>query len=414
MTIEVHSVQRLRVWSESSFATDGTGTLANYTDVPVREGTGTMTLTLDSLDPMQQVQSRVEYREEVLGKRSATLQFTLNLAPTGTAAASGIAAVQGALGLLLKATYGGETLGTGTTFTGGTATIPTVTSAAGFLAGGAIGWSNASGVLEVREIESIAGNSITLKHAFSAAPTNAQVAYAAATYSFTEDPQESLQFIVEGVEAQDRWVLLGGQAVGGVTVAIDPSGAALPSIQFSMTFANWLDSTECAGSITGTIGNATYSNYSPIVGQAGELRAFVVGASTLTTSSIVHCSALAFSPKVVFVPVTSPSGTNTIYRWRAGRAMPPVEGSFTTFFQDYTWWSARAAKSDYDIAYQMGQAAGSTVVITAPTVQIVNPQRVADGNQLAGQAVAFKGRRDTDTGASTTALAKSPTRIHLV
>ena len=186
MTIEVHSVQRLRVWSESSFATDGTATLANYTDVPMREGTGTMTLTLDSLDPMQSVQSRVEYREEVLGKRSATLQFTLNLAPTGTAAASGISAVQGALGLLLKATYGGETLGTGTTFTGGTATIPTVTSAAGFLAGGAIGWVNASGVLEVREIESIAANSITLKHAFSAAPTNAQVAYAAATYSFTE------------------------------------------------------------------------------------------------------------------------------------------------------------------------------------------------------------------------------------
>jgi len=47
-------------------------------------------------------------------------------------------------------------------------------------------------------------------------------------------------------------------------------------------------------------------------------------------------------------------------------------------------------------------------------VQIVNPQRVADGSQLAGQTVAFKGRRDTDTGASTTALAKSPVRIHLV
>ena len=94
--------------------------------------------------------------------------------------------------------------------------------------------------------------------------------------------------------------------------------------------------------------------------------------------------------------------------------MPPVEGSFTTFFQDYTWFTARSSKTDINIAYQMGQAAGSTVVITAPTVQIVNPQRVADGNQLAGQAVAFKGRRDTDTGASTTALAKSPTRIHLV
>ena len=223
-----------------------------------------------------------------------------------------------------------------------------------------------------------------------------------------------MQFIVEGVENEDRFLLLGGQAVGGVTVAIDPSGAALPSIQFSMTFASWKTSAETSGTITGTIANSTYSNYSPIVGQAGELRAFTVGASTLSTSSIVHCSALAFAPKVVFVPVTSPSGTNTIYRWRAGRAMPPVEGSFTTFFQDYTWFTARSTKADINIAYQMGQTAGSTVVITAPTVQIVNPQRVADGNQLAGQTVAFKGRRDTDTASSTTALAKSPTRIHLV
>lgn len=414
MSIEVHSVQRLRVWSESSFATDGTGTLGNYTDVPMREGSGTMTLTLDSLDPMQSVQSRYEYREEVLGKRSATLQFTLNLAPTGTAAAASTAAVQGALGLLLKATMGGETLGTGTTFTGGTATQPTVTSAAGFAAGGAIGWVNASGILEVREIESIASTTITLKHAFSGAPQNANVAYAAATYYFTEDPQESLQFIVEGVEEQDRWVLLGGQAVGGVTLAIDPSGAALPSVQFSMTFANWLSSTECAGTITGALGTATYTNYNPIVGFAGELRAFTVGASTLVTSSLVHCSALSFAPKIAYVPVTSPSGTNTVYRWRASRVSPPVEGSFTTFFSDYTWWTARANKTDVDIAYQMGQAAGSAALITAPTVQIINPQRVADGNQLAGQTVAFKGRRDTDTGASTTALAKAPVRIHLV
>ena len=414
MTIEVHSVQRLRVWSESSFATDGTGTLANYTDVPMREGSGTMTLTLDSLDPMQQVQSRYEYREEVLGKRSATLQFTLNLAPTGTAAAASTAAVQGALGLILKATMGGETLGTGTTFTGGTATQPTVTSAAGFAAGGAIGWVNASGILEVREIESIASTTITLKHAFSGAPQNTNVAYAAATYYFTEDPQESLQFIVEGVENEDRWLLLGGQAVGGVTLAIDPSGAALPSVQFSMTFANWKSSAETAGTITGTLGTSTYSNYAPIVGFAGELRAFTVGASTLVTSSLVHCSALSFAPKIAYVPVTSPSGTNTVYRWRASRVSPPVEGSFTTFFSDYTWWNARANKTDVDIAYQMGQAAGSAALITAPTVQIINPQRVADGNQLAGQTVAFKGRRDTDTGASTTALAKAPVRIHLV
>jgi hypothetical protein len=413
MTIEIHNVGALRVWSESSFATDGSGTLANYTYVPFREGSATMTLTMDSLDPQQTVQSRVEYRKEVLGKRSATLQFTCNLAPTGTAAGSATAAVTGAMGTILKAVFGGENKGTGTTFTGGTAAVPTVTSAAGFAAGSAIGWVNASGILEVREIESISGTSITLKFPFSDAPANAEVAYASATYYFTEDPSESLQFLVEGVESTDRWLLLGGQAVGGVTLTIDPSGAALPSIAFNLTFADYKTSAETAGSITGTLSDATYSNYQPIVGYAGELRCIDVGAATLSSASLIHCSALALTPKVVFVPVPSPSGTNTVYRWRAGRAAPPAEGSFTTFFEDLTWWTARDNRTDKAVFYTMGTAAGSTVMVSEPTVQIVNPQRAAAG-ELAGQTVAFKARRDTDVGVSTTALAKSPFRIHLV
>ena len=90
-----------------------------------------MELMIDSLDPQQQVQSRLEYREEVLGKRSAKLTFTMNLAPTGTAAASGVSAVTGALGTILKAVMGGESKGAGTTFTSGsTASVVNLTSAA--------------------------------------------------------------------------------------------------------------------------------------------------------------------------------------------------------------------------------------------------------------------------------------------
>lgn len=412
MSVEIHNVAALRVLSEASFAADGTGTLANFTYVPFREGSAQMTLTTDSLDPQQSVQSRYEYREEVLGKRSATLSFTMNLAPTGTAAASGQAATAGALGLLLKAVMGGETKGTGTTFTGGTATAPTVTSAAGFAAGQVIGWANSAGTVEWREIESIATNTITLKHAFSASPTNAQVAYAAATYYFTEDPSESLQFLVEGVESDDRWLLLGGQCVGGMTIAVDPSGAALPAVTFNFTFANYKTSAETTGTITGSLGDATYSSYSPIVGHAGEFRIFTVGAATLDSTSLVHVSACAFNPKIVFVPVPSPSGTNTVYRWRAGRSAPPAEGTFTTFFENLDWFTARTSKADKHVQYTMGTAAGEAVILTAPTVQIVNPQRAAAG-ELAGQTVAWKARRDTDVGSSTTALAKAPFRIHV-
>jgi hypothetical protein len=93
--------------------------------------------------------------------------------------------------------------------------------------------------------------------------------------------------------------------------------------------------------------------------------------------------------------------------------MPAVEGSVTTYFDGLGWFQARDARTEKALFYTMGQAAGSAIVISAPTVQIINPQRVADANSIAGQSFSFKGRRDTDTGASTTALAKSPVRIHL-
>ena len=119
MSIEVHSVQRIRVFTEVTFGADSSSSIASFTDLPIVEGSATVTLTRDELDPGQLVQSRLEGRERVLGKRSATLSFQLNLAPTGTAAGSAVAAVQGGLGLLLKNVMGGETLGTGSTAAAG-------------------------------------------------------------------------------------------------------------------------------------------------------------------------------------------------------------------------------------------------------------------------------------------------------
>lgn len=415
MSIEVQSVQRLRVWSESAFATDGTGTIGNFTDIPFREGSMQVVLTTDSLDPQQDVQSRMEYREEVLGKRSATIAFTCNFAPTGTAATTAQTSVTGALGLLLKAVMGGETKAAGSTAsTGSTTSVINVQTGHGsrWASGGAMGRVNTAGQLEVREVESVATDAVTLKQGFSAAPSSTNKLYNCVTYSMTEDPAESLQFLVQGVEAQDCWLLLGCQAVGGITVALDVTGAALPSVAFNFTAADYKMPAEMAVAPT-SIGTATFTNYEPIVGHAGSLRVFTVGASTVTSASLVHASAIAFTPKISFVPVTSPSGTNTIYRWRAGRVAPPCEGSFTPFFEDVQWWTARDSRTDKAVLYQSGITPGAAFVLSAPTVQITNPQRTVSGDEIAGQTITWKARRDTDVGSSSTALAKSPFRIHL-
>lgn len=416
MTIEVHAVQALRVYSEPAFATDYSGSAGSFTYVPIRENSASITLTRDTLDPQQLVQHIDEYRKEVLGKRSATLSFTMNLAPTGVAANTSTSSATGALGTLLKAVMGGEQKGQGSTSAAGsTATVINVQTGHGsrFSVGGALGWVNASSVLEVREIESISTDAITLKHALSGSPASTNNIFNVATYYMTANPSESLQFIVEGLESDDRWLLMGGQAVGGMTVALDVTGAALPAVTFNFTFANWKDSGETSSSLTGTLATASYTNYSPIVGEAGDFRVFTVGASTLTTSTAVHASVIAFTPKLSYVPYTSPSGTNTVLRWVKGRNMPPVEGTFTLPFQDVTWWTAKNNRTDKAVFYQFGTAAGSAALLSAPTVQVTNPQRAADAGGLAAQTVAWKGRRDTDTGASTTDIAKSPFRIHL-
>lgn len=429
MSIETNLVQRVRVWSESSFGFDGTGNLGNYIDVPLREGSATIAVETESYDPQQIVQHIDEYRKEVLGKRKATLNFTMNIAP-GIAGTTSVAANAGALGLILKEVMGGELAKSGSTAAvGSTAGVINVQTGHGprFAGttptdgGGAIGWVNTSGSLELREIEAIVGDALTLKHNFSGAPSSTNPIYNCATYFMTANPTGSLQFIVEGLETDDRWLLLGGQCVGGFQTAFDVTGQSLPSITFNFSFASYKLPTETVGAISGSaLGTATYSNYTPIVGHAGEMRVFDVGSAALTDASLVHCSAVSFAPTISFVPYTSPSGLNTIKQWVKARNVPAISGDWTNIFEDINWFTARDFRTDKAVFYQFGNSPSTTAgasagagLIAVPTVQIINPQRAADAGNLAAQKVQFKGRRDTDVGSATSDLAKSPFRIHL-
>jgi hypothetical protein len=267
--------------------------------------------------------------------------------------------------------------------------------------------------VEWREVKSRSTDAITLHRGFSGTPATSDVLYNKATYYMTANPAESLAFIVEGLESDDRWLLTGGQAEGGFTIAIDVTGGQIPRITFNLSFARWYDSTETGTPLTGTLGTATYSATSPIVGEAGLYEAWTVGAPTFATTQAVHVSALSFEPHVAFVRYTSPSGVNTVKQWvKARNADCPVQGSFTTGYEAATWWTRRNSKTDIAQQYVFGVTGADSVLISAPCTQILNPQRVADASGLAAQTIMWKGRRDTDT-ALTTDIAKSPWRIHL-
>lgn len=419
MSIEIHSVQRLRAFVEATFGADSSGSIGSFTDIPAIEGSATVTLTRDELDPGQLVQHIDEGRERVLGKRKAVLSFSVNIAPTGTAAVNGVTSITSGLGLLLKAVMGGEQLAEGSvSAAGSTATAVNVSpgDSGQWTAGRAMGWVNAAGVLEVREVESVADPVVTLKRAFSGAPATSDVLYNAATYYMTANPSTSLAMAVEGLESDDRWLLTGGQAEGGMSLAIDLTGGALPKATFNFTFARWYSSSETASSLTGALGTATYSAFSPIVGEAGMYEVWVNGTSTYTAATqLIPVSAVSFDPHCTFVGVTSPSGVNTVKQWtKARNPDSPVMGQFTTPYEGLTWFDHRNSKTDLGVMYVAGVAGGSTVALSAPTVQVLNPQRIADAGGIAAQTVDWKGRRDSDVGGSTTDLAKSPFRIHLL
>lgn len=417
MSQEIHAVQRIRAFVESTFAADSSASAGSFTSLPIVEGTANLTLTRDELDPGQLVQHVNEGRERVLGKRYGTLSFSMNLAPTGTAATNGVSSVTSGLGLMLKAVMGGEELGEGTVAAAGsTSSVINVSSGDGthFESGSIMGWTNSSGIVEWREVESRSTDAITLKRAFSGTPATSDALYNAATYYMTAAPSQTLAFIVEGLESDDRWLLTGAQAEGGYTISIDPTGAQLPRITFNMSFVRWFDSTETGSSLTGTLGTATYSAYSPIVGEAGRFEVWTNGTATYSAAQALMVSACTFEPHNNFVKVTSPSGTNAVAGWIKSRnADCPVQGSMTIPYEDTTFFAHRNSKTDLGLQYALGIAGGFSVILSAPTVQALNPQRAADGSGIAAQVIQWKGRRDGDAAASTTDLAKSPWRIHL-
>lgn len=413
----VSIVQRIRVYTEpaGSFAVDHTGTLGDFSDVPVAEGTAQLTLTQETHNPLQVRQNMLDYQEEVIGKKRWTLNFSTAFAPTGVAAGNATAATVGSIQTMLKAVMGGEFKGTGSTAaTGGWSTAGggNVASGGGFRAGGVAGWKDANGVLHLRPVKQVSTNTLTLKVRFPSAPASGDTIYSGATYFWTQDPDTTLQFIVEGYEQQDRWVLLGGQ--GTVTPQLGLDGS-VQQLQFSFTGVDWLEGDEAAGaaSIHGTsIGAATYGRFDPITGHVGRLLVATNGTQALTGAT-VDVSEVSFAPGGSYVEVPSPSGVQGVARWRLTRASgsPMVSGTFSTYFTNYDRWDARDTKADKLVFYQNGATEGKAVAIEAPTVQFTDVQR-NDQSGIAGEQVSFKGRLDGDTAGTSSDQSKSPHRYH--
>jgi len=423
MPIQIQNIQRVRGYIEATGAmgTDHSGTLGDFFDIPIIEGSVEMTLEEPTIDPMMLRQNRDDHNEEVLGVKRGKCKFSMNLTVPDARAGDGVtAASTTAIGQLLDVTMGGSNFGQGDTVNTSAATTVSIVVANGsrWKEGGCLGWADANGVLHLREIEEVSSNTVTLKLALPSAPLNSDPLYNCASFyldNFNQWYTESLQLIVEGMGHsspgyQECWVLMGGQIEEPPTLEL--TNGALPKITFSFTFADWEHGDEAAMT-PAALANATYSNVNERLMVDSEFRVATVGTTTLT-GTLIHVAEIAMEPQFKYIENTSPAGVNNIAAFVMDGSHPKIQGSFKCHFEDQTWFNARNNRTDKGVFLQIGSSETyGAILISAPTVQITDFQRI-DMNGMMGQEVKWKGRLDSDTTEGTaTALGISPFRIHI-
>jgi hypothetical protein len=409
MTIELHALRSLRCREETSFGVDMTsgGTVfTSFLYVPALEGTVNLTLNR-AMEPVDTVQQYVDQiAEDIPGLLGWQLTFSVPFHATGVTAGSAQSSVTCAMGSLDKVIMGGESLSLGSNVVA--SPTPTTSSfsvspggGSRFVAGTAVAFQTATGgTYEIREVDARSTDAITLKNVLTQAPTTGMSAARSATYYLTEpatDP-DTMQFVVEGVELDDRFVLCGGS--GSFSIAIEYG--KVPTKQYTFRGPYWLDYQGSA------ITSASYSNFNPVIVSGASMEVTTVGS---TVDGLINpCFAVAFTPNISQIPLRTPGGVQTEFGMRRGRNKPVISGSFTLPYQDDSWMDARDASDNRAIFFTNGNQVGSMWMISAPTVQITDVQRV-DWNGIAAQQVSWKGRHDADTSGADE-LARSAFRLH--
>lgn len=414
MTITRHALRRIRVYEEpnASFAVDHSSSPNDFLDVPFTNDTGTWEPTQVMLDPMT-IQQYMHGRPlQVIGPRASKLSFKVPLFLTGrlgTASQSTLTRASSAGLLLLDMLFGG----TANTNTGGSAisaatsaSVFTVTDAAGFQAGGALGWVNTAGQIEVREIEGKSSNTITLKHALSATPSASDVIYNAITfYPSDKASRTSLQFLVQGEEADDYWCLLGCMPTSVSFELQHAPDAGIAMVNYEFMCADW----DYLGS--GSLSGATFSNFNPLAYNAGETLIQVAGT---VTRNIVRHHSISLESSMAYIPAKSPNGTNGIFQYVHSHQSPVAKCTVGTFYEDQTWYTARTNRTEYHVGIQIGRTSSGAALFTLPDAQVTNVSSPQDADGLVGSDVTFEAMLDEDTGGQSTELLRAAFRLHVL
>jgi hypothetical protein len=350
------------------------------------------------------IRQRLEERyPKIQGLKSvgALAPIQIPLCGTGTAAGDTVEA-DGATdcsdGQMLKNSFGGESLGTGTTVNdaGATTTGFTVASAAGLSEKQAVLCTTTAG-LEANVIDTISTNDLTFVRAFTSAPANGSTVNASATY-YPLTPSGTLQFRSLDAEAAAAfWTWLGCQLTAKLS-ALNPGEE--PRVDLEGMVVSWAESS--GGSLAMASYDHTTNASTP--GLASELH--IQNVAT-TTRNLIHHSNIAIDPGITYNAIPSASGVEGVQGYGRATWLPKIEITVNSFSAD--WFDDITSQQAAYLHYQIGSTAGETVLIEIPnmTLDAVPEKASVEGQNALSMKWTGRGLGTTETD-----LARAPIRLH--
>lgn len=363
-------IQGLWGMPETTFETDPDSDGSDYKFLKV-EGDVTFQPMADVL-PRDGQTNDLTTQDHVIGAKSGTLSFTLDLKASGTPAGSATAAIDSEAGPLLKAALGSQTLGTGTTVAaasgnGSVGTPMKVASAAGLSKYMAVEVNN-----EIRIIKSISGTDIVLNKALTSVPNNGDIVYASAMYKKASDGHQTFAFV--GKRNGIEYTFLGCK----VNVKIQNVQArGIASLVFDVQVSHWTETTKA--SLPTTVLSGITAVKPPVV-KGGMLT--IDGTEEVTAS-------LDFDPAIRKEYIDSIAGTNG----RAG--MEAVESNPVGNFHPYysaTRFTTFLAGTAVELAAAVGTRSNGFALMV-PRAQYMVPT-YENRNDMVGENIAFAARNN--------------------
>ena len=343
----------------------------------------------------------IEHRRPIPGRKTATVELSGYLTGSNDALGDGASTdstPEWGAGVLLKTIMKGYSETDGALEDGGTASTASVVtpdSAGPWSDGSAMGVV-ISGSFEARPCD-VGGGDLSLDIPLSAAPADGAEIFGPRQFYFDDDPNQSLQLVVEGPDRDGIHWYRGGQATG-LSFELTPNG--LVTYSTSLQFADWYHDNDVGTPVgAGAIAESTPDGSDPISWHEGTVVLTPNAAPLLT--EVCHAG-LSIELNFGFQPIPAVSGTNGIKRWRFMPAKPLVSGTITliedsteTEHDIETYEDARDAGTRYSLMVQVGATAGATWLFYVPDL-VFTGVRPVDAGGLAGIELTYEGLHDAD------------------